>query len=292
MIPNRHPLFTKIPVDSPVDSREGFYSGFLGIQTRKYFLTGCLMNIPELVSISGSGLPEYNEEYFEWLDLLDSLSSSGDTFRMIELGAGYGRWLIRAFFLNRFIKNGKCKLIGVEAEPDHFKWMKEHFQDNGVDIREHTLIEAIILDREGMAKFNVGHPGDCYGQRISTSTDLALILKDKLSGEKARKIRTVKTITLNSLLSPLESIDLIDIDIQGVEFRVLKNAELSTVKRIHIGTHGREIEANLRKLFTSLGWKPRFDFPCNSIQLTEYGRMKFEDGVQTWINPKFGPRNS
>jgi hypothetical protein len=40
--------------------------------------------------------PKANEEIFEWLALLEAVLKSGDTFTMIEAGAGYGRWLVSA----------------------------------------------------------------------------------------------------------------------------------------------------------------------------------------------------
>ena len=56
---------------------------------------------------------------------------------MVELGAGWGRWLVDAWsVLKQIGKTDKgLLLVGVEAEPTHFEWMKQHFADNGLDVR-------------------------------------------------------------------------------------------------------------------------------------------------------------
>ena len=50
---------------------------------------------------------------------------------MIELGAGWGKWIVSGAVAAR-----RCGIdslvIGVEAEPEHYKWMREHLVDNDV----------------------------------------------------------------------------------------------------------------------------------------------------------------
>ena len=58
------------------------------------------------------------------------------------------------------------------------------------------------------------------------------------------------------------------------------------VRRVHIGTHGSEIEDKLRWIFQSEGWTPQWDFPLQTRVETEFGPVLFNDGVQGWINPR------
>ena len=89
------------------------------------------------------------------------------------------------------------------------------------------------------------------------------------------------------LLSPDEASPL---DVQGAEADVLESAadQLRKVCRVHIGTHGAKIEAVLRRLFGRLGWQKINDYACNAESETPYGRIRFRDGVQTWVNLAFG----
>jgi hypothetical protein len=99
----------------------------------------------------------------------------------------------------------------------------------------------------------------------------------------------VHTYPLATLLTKFNLVDLVDIDIQGAELEVISAAvdELtSKVKRINVGTHSHEIEKGLRKCFGLLGWHCEADFSCLGRSATPYGDINFEDGTQTWVNPK------
>jgi FkbM family methyltransferase len=96
--------------------------------------------------------------------------------------------------------------------------------------------------------------------------------------------------TLADLLVPLTSVDLIDMDIQGAEADVIEASRESLakkVKRIHVGTHGHDIEDRIRAAMTKLGWIKEWDFPCSSESMTPYGMVRFGDGIQAWLNPRF-----
>ena len=46
-------------------------------------------------------------------------------------GAGWGRWLSAGAFASE--QTGReYRLVGVEAEPQHFEWMERHFRDNNL----------------------------------------------------------------------------------------------------------------------------------------------------------------
>jgi len=100
---------------------------------------------------------------------------------------------------------------------------------------------------------------------------------------------------LADLLKPYRHIDLIDMDIQGAEADVVEaSRELldKRVKRLHIGTHSQEVEARIRDVMIPLGWRKGWDFPCASETTTPYGLIRFVDGVQSWINPRFARPSS
>jgi len=247
-------------------------------------------------------LPPFDEEYFEWIDLFEALSVAEKVFSMIELGAGYGKWIVRGAFASRHFGNLPCRLIGVEAEPTHFQWMQQHFKDNNLDLVGNELIQAAVTDRDGFVKFKIGNADNCYGQSIFSWRDrLRRIVQHSGitnysnnvrrligAGSLSYNVMELRAVSLKSLLAPLSMIDLIDLDVQGSEFRVLNAAreELDAkVKRVHIGTHSHKLESELRSMFKQLRWTNRFDFPINTEKETDWGSVKFLDGVQTWINP-------
>lgn len=266
--------------------------------------------------------PSFDEGYFEWINLLESVTKAKNKYTIIELGAGYGPHLVNAACAIRLYHgNGFAyKLIGVEAEPTCFKWMQQHLRDNAIDPNQHQLIEAAIIDKEGEVRFQVGFPrgfggfivsparyisdparwfyrrvrwfyrgvGRVYNKIIGQKTKAADSWRVEKEIEKMRP-QKVKTVSLNMLLQGLDMVDLIHLDIHGAEFVVLKSAREqmdNKVKRVHIGTHNSKVEKRLRRLFHHLGWECLYDYPGGGRRPTPYGIIEFADGVQTWVNPK------
>ena len=102
--------------------------------------------------------------------------------------------------------------------------------------------------------------------------------------------RITPCVTLAELLKLVTLVDLIDMDIQGAEVRVIKAGieELnSKVKRLHIATHDPETEVNLRRAFHQEGWRMAWDFSGGGTNATPFGLIEFQDGVQSWVNKRF-----
>jgi len=257
---------------------------FLGIRTSQEYLTvsNQTSSVDRFVS---SDYPYLDEEIFEWSDLIAAVRDARDQFVMVELGAGWGRWLIRSVgVMRRLGKDIPFQLIGVEAEPTHFQFLNEHFHDNGVNPAAHMLINAAVSKDDGHVPFATGHARERYGQCIvDRPIDFAS------HGWTEVKVVTTPAISLRTLLRDVERVDLIDMDIQGAEFYVAAAAIdvlNAKVRRIHIETHGKPYEDNLRTLLAGQGWECLNDYTCFSGSDTPYGRVEFVGGVQTWVNPR------
>ncbi len=226
-------------------------------------------------------LPAIDDEIFEWIDILETVKAARGHYRIIELGAGYGRWMVNAALAARQ-RSIPFHLIGVEAEPAHFAWMERYLRDNDIDPDQHTLVRAPVSGSLDVVRFYTGKPNKWYGQAIT---------RDAAPQEEGLTIVEMQPVTLSAILAPLGIVDLIDMDVQGAEYEVLEAAQArlrDKVRRIHIGTHSAEIEANLFRLFSQLDWRNTVNYPCGQTSDTPYGRITFGDGVQTWINPVLG----
>ena len=225
--------------------------------------------------------PQFDEEYFEWIDLLESVLAAKRQYIMIELGAGYGRWAVSAAKALEQKQRIPCKLIAVEAEPNHFQMLAKHLANNGLNPNEHLLINAAVTQFGQDTLFATGYADEWYGQSVVKSPDTRFTDFENMGVEK------VAGVNLNTILEHLPFVDLLDMDIQGEELKVLSTCTRllnRKVKRIHIGTHGSEIESGLRDLFNALGWLNVHDYSCFSKNRTPYGEIDFVDGVQTWAN--------
>jgi FkbM family methyltransferase len=225
--------------------------------------------------------PPCNEEIFEWHSIGRAIEAAKDRFTVVELGAGYGRWCVAAAVICRHL-NLPCAAIAVEAEPGHFAMLKQHFEDNGFDWRQHRLIEAAVASQNGAVHFTVGAAMDWWGQAVLPSADYGYGTVEGVS------VVSVPALSLASIIEDVELVDLIDMDIQGAEADVIEGSAhiLNRVRRLHIGTHTHEVEDRLRRTLGALGWTAEWDYPCNSRAWTPYGRVKLQDGVQAWVNPR------
>lgn len=259
-----HPIFSKFKCFTG-DVEAEYMADFLGVKTKLEYYTDTHIES----HVASTEYPPFSEEYFEWIDILASVILAKNSYTMIELGAGWGRWMSRAFMaLKQIHPEMPCSLIGVEAEPTHFKWMVEHCAYN--KMTGINLINAAVDVEDGEVGFYTGKPSEWYGQCIGGETK-------------------VKAISLKSILDKLDLIDIIDLDVQNFEYKILSSVEdqLEKVKKIHIGTHSVEVEKDLREMFTRLGWKCVNDYSLFTEHSTEYGVSKFNDGVQTWVNKLF-----
>lgn len=293
-----HPIFSRFTAFKG-EAASGCDRDFIGSSIRRAFWAAPPRDSAIQVE---SPLPAFDEEYFEWIDLLESVVAARGRYTMMELGAGYGRWSVRAALAARQFSGIPCRLIAVEAEPVHFEWLRTHFRDNGMDPDAHALIQAAVSDSTGAASFYVGSPlgNDSpdlwYGQTLVKNPPAAhTVEKDRHAGFEVRRDKvgwksiSVPKVSLRNLLEAEEKVDLIDLDVQGEELIAVRSAIDHLDRkagRLHIGTHSTEIEAGLRKLLKAHGWRCLADYGCGGSRETPYGAIHFGDGVQSWVNPR------
>ena len=278
-----HPIFAKYPKwQGTLPS--GFMTNWSGALVRSSFYPAQLTEHLPKSSFAGPHSPIADEEIFEWIDVLEAIDQASGSFSMMEVGAGFGRWAVSAAVMLRRWRPMACKLIAIEAEPTHFQMLGDHLRDNGFITEDHLLIEAAVNATGLPVQFVTGHAETWYGQAIVEGD-----FKDPAFPD-ARTIE-LPAIKLSSVLSDFHFIDLCDMDIQGAEAEVVEESiELLSerVRRLHIGTHGHEIEKRLRSVLSEAGWSCSRHYACNSSVETEFGPISFVDGVQSWQNPRLG----
>jgi len=293
---NHHPIIENFTFsEEPTDS-DTIYNG-LGGRESVAFTRGAPTGLAHKKTRVTT--PPFDEEYFEWIDLLSAIEESDGVFTIAEFGAGFGRWLINGVSaLRQRQPDLHFKLIGIEAEPTHFDWMKANLLDNGVKLDNCKLIQAAITNHNGKVQFLEQDPAVNWGQYIVDYRE-KLNWKGKLGrliGLKQAKPSnlepsfSVPAIRLCEALKGIDFIDIVDMDIQGSEGDVVEDGiDLMTqrVKRLHVGTHNHDVESRIRVAMNNAGWTNVWDFPCRSVVDTPYGEIEFQDGVSSWLNPHF-----
>ncbi len=270
----------------------GFVTDFLGSRTRTSSLWDTVRPLDG--QVMGRPVPYDLFEAIEWIGLLKAVASGRDgRFAMMELGAGYGPWLVAGARAARLRELGDVRLLGVEADPGRYALMRQHFLDNDLDPEAHTLICAAVGVEEGHARWpRIVDPANSAGARPVREAQGGLDRKDELYMQGAMQdFIEVDIVPMGDLLSRQPVWDLVHIDVQGWEAKLCAGCvELlnARVRWLVIGTHSRLIDGEVMEILHGAGWvleneKPtRFQFDtAKPLDL-----MTEVDGVQVWRNPR------
>jgi FkbM family methyltransferase len=275
----------------------GWLTDWLGTRTRAEVLSEWDQRpIVHTERHESPGVPLACRETVEWVSLFQALHAAGETFVVAELGAGWGPWLAAGALAAR--RTGRAyRLIGVEPEPTHFRWLRRHLDDNGIDPGRCRLIQAAVSTHAGACWLLVGDPQAWYGQTIwpdthVTGIDGASVEPGTLVEVNRRSLLRAAAVDLETIVSDVPVVDYMHLDIQGSELDVLATApELlrERVRIVDVSTHSEPIERDLRRLFTSMGWRCRADIPMRTTVLlcSDAGApvpVPFVDGHQVWVN--------
>ena len=249
----------------PLQRTPGFYHDFLGVRTRIGYTP-----LPAWGEGHAFGMPEPGKPFLytreEWLGLLSAVEEASDTMVAVELGAGWGPWLVAAHVAARQRGIHDIHLIGVEACKEHADWMRQHFIDNDIEPDRHNLIYGAIGPQDGTAWFPMIDPLTNWGQSAHFYPGSDML--------------TLTCVSLPTLLQKQQRVDFVHCDIQGSESEVLP-AAIDTlnakVRRIVIATHAPGHDANMLALFHAHGWR---------LEVKEDWMVPERDGTQVWSNPR------
>jgi FkbM family methyltransferase len=265
----------------------GFVTNFLGVRTR------CTLQLP-LVPFDGTveGLPEpvgsTQGETAEWIGTLRAVLEAGSSFRLMELGAGYGPWMAITHAAARQRGITDIHVYGVEADAHHVDFIRTNMQDNTIDEAQGTAIHGAVGAEDGVAYWAVEEePGAVYGGRPMIASD-----GNDYLGNTRSTIVEVPVVGINGLLSREVMWDLLHIDIQGHEGEVCRaGIEQMTqcVRRVVVGTHSRIQDGIVMETFHKAGWSLENEKPTISIwndAIPTVEGMAVVDGAQVWRNPR------
>jgi FkbM family methyltransferase len=254
------------------------------------------------------------ESWFEVADWLMSAHEARQQYVAISLGAAFGHQLVGAWKALQAINPLPSRLVAVEPVPQNCAWMRSHMATNGINPEDHWIVQAALGQDNEPVLFPVGAPGTGLNSALAVdSAELRQTYADlmrrgghservldnillynstgithELGFGYAGELKFVSAVTLQDVLSPYDRVDLLEVDIQQSEMNVFPpymDLVNRKVRRVHIGTHGREAHNLLRSLFTAAGWEIIFDYAPDSHHITERGPMDLGDGILTARNP-------
>jgi FkbM family methyltransferase len=171
------------------------------------------------------------------LSILKDIKKEEITF--LELGAGWGAQTadIDGIIKNRLIDTPikKVDCYAVEAEPFHYKWLQQMIWYNRISA---TTLFGAADEKCGFVHFLAKCPsGDSYGQSVNDCGNLE-----------------VPSFSVDYIIEmfKINCVDIIHMDVQGNEVKVLKGAEKSIneskIDYIMIGTHKDDYNEIIRNM--------------------------------------------
>ena len=298
---------------------KGYLVDFLGILTdAKFCVTFGVDPATTGGDFAQTRLPtiEDGEGWFEAVNWILAARAARGRFVMVTLGACYGAQAVGSCRALQALNPMPYKLVAVEPEPDNYEWTRRHMRDNNIDPDDQWLVKSAISATNEPVLFPIGSPGSGAQNCVATNehrsrkiyadeiiaagrsaevlrnlmtTNNTGITKNLVPGENfPAEIKIVSAITLQDILSPFDVVDYLESDIQQSEILVFPpfmTLVKRKVRRVHIGTHGREVHNTLFHLFERDGWEIVFNYEPNSKFASKLGEFSTNDGVLTVVNP-------
>ncbi len=282
-----------------------FYVDWDGIRTRVAMLPWAPRELAGRVNTT-LPIPDdgYRSEDVEYACLAAALNSAHDTFRIVEIGAGWAPWAVAGIVQAR--RRGlRATGIAVEADATRSQWAMQHAADNDVRAEFITGTPDEIAGR-------MREPAEGIELRViqaagwHTTTTLQFPVLDE--GDMGGAVWTlpgtdvdyrgahlshvdVPTVSIADLLDAPDLTDLLHIDVQGVEFDLIEPAShviQQKVRLMAIGTTDRLTEGRLQQHFLPRGWGLAIDDPCTAVFTMTHPTLAgftVQDGTQLWENP-------
>ena len=301
---------------------KGYTADFIGVLTDFKFNVQSSLDpmtvggghVQTALPVIGDG--RNGEGWFEFYNWVAAAREARGSYVMVTLGAHYGGQAVGAYRTVQLLNPMPCKLVAVEPVPENCEWMVEHMLTNGIDPAQHWLVQMAISERNDPMYFPVGAPGTGANNSYATNEAAARkqyadtfigegraedalrnlimnnttgIQKDLVPGRNfMAEIKLLSCVTLKDILSPFDVVDYLECDIQQSEILVFPpfiDLLRRKVRRILIGTHGKDVHRSLHDLFSSNGWEIVFSFEGNATHDSAVGPFTLNDGVLTVKNP-------
>ena len=165
-----------------------------------------------------------NKSYKNFIDL-----NLTDNSIVIDLGANIG--LISQLLFDKY----NCKLYSYEPNETAFNLLKKRFKKN----KKVICIKAAVTNNNKDKRIYFHKLSEKDPIKYSVASSL-IKKKDNLNISNSK---IIKTVTIKSVLKKFKKIDLIKIDIEGYEYRILDEIikQKSKIKKVICELHGNPI---------------------------------------------------
>lgn len=236
--------------------------------------------------IEGLPIPSnWHADIAEFGAALRAVDLAKGRFRVLELGCGWGCWLLNTGVAARN-RGLQVELIGAEGDEGHVAFAEKACAENGFSQREARILRGVVGPKPGTALFpRQDVAGASWGLMPVFNATSEQIEEARKSGHHD----ILPILTLEAISGDGQPIDLVHLDIQGGEASFIESCinDLDRlVAYVVIGTHSREIEGQIIAIMLNHGWMLEVERPA-IFGFNPGGKLETHvDGVQGWRNHK------
>jgi hypothetical protein len=260
--------------------RSGYITNFIDVYTDVRYCDWTQEGVEPSLPIPGN----FHATFTEWAAVLRAIDLARDAFTVIELGAGWGCWMVNSAVAAKH-RGLIVKAIGVEGNDTHIDFMKQHSHNNGLTSDEIVIRHAVAWGESGYAAFPKSNDANAaYGQEPRFFKQY----EDAVSSIDLTKFDLLEALSLNDIAPHQSRVDLLHVDIQGgEEFLIRQSRQFvqENVAYLVVGTHGRQIEGKIIDMLCQDGWILEIEEPC-TLPLPLEDNVPYIDGLQGWRNPR------
>lgn len=203
-------LLQILRAESLISLARTFYYSVLLRDTGKNFIRKRLNGeVYKFVPALARSADSYETHIVDWLK---QFLKAGDTFW--DIGANWGWISLPA----ARIVGSSGQVIAIEPSPSNLAWLKRHIALNGCETIVRVIEAAVCEQNGGVINFSLLDDG--------CSPSNSLMFSNSVNGEAPKVSReiSVPAITLDSLFEQKRVPQLVKIDVEGAELKVLKGA--------------------------------------------------------------------
>lgn len=272
---------------------QGFYTDFAGVKTRLSFFG--IQSHPSELQVGKIPFPDdaLHAETIEYLAAIVALEQAKDSFTVVELGAGYGPWLVWGAKAAQRKGIKRVTLLAVEADLQRHQLFHTNLADNGLPQPASThsdvhvrCIHGAISDVPGKVSF---------GSQSLLDWGAAPITDGGTEDYRGITVKAeeIDAFSIEAVIADLPEVDFMHMDIQGFELRSIRSSLDALQRKVRVllvATHSRALEGGIIDLLHDNGWKLLYEKPCKFTpgSDTELTALTYLDGTQVWLNTRFG----
>ena len=276
------PIFNEFPRKESISDGRSVYD-FLGGAIDASYKRGWEKNVLPAGTKVKPGYPTPSEWTVDWIACLLAAKLAGDRFTVIELGAGYGQWMVTAIMAYKTLHPGRpAHGMALEADMTHYQWLEQHVAKNlggYTDITTDLLHAAAGFD--GVASFPMlSEPDRDYGAAYQPN-------------KKGENMQEVPCLSMDAIDRHFREhqIDILHVDIQGAEKDLIASPGFDAVIRkasfVLFGTHrSDDLHYSVKQAIESANMRVALEWPRNSSVSSRFGAIQTNDGAILAVSPQ------